>query len=79
MKHLTKRELEVCKYLTQGLDNSEIAARLFISRHTVKIYVSSIIEALGAKNRTEVAYILANVILCRCNIFAICKKNNIIL
>lgn len=29
MKHLTKRELEVCKYLTQGLDNSEIAARLF--------------------------------------------------
>lgn len=59
MKHLTKRELEVCKYLTQGLDNSEIAARLFISRHTVKIYVSSIIEALGAKNRTEVAYILA--------------------
>lgn len=74
MKHLTKRELEVCKYLTQGLDNSEIAARLFISRHTVKIYVSSIIEALGAKNRTEAAYILANVILCRCNIFAICKK-----
>lgn len=58
MKHLTNREWEVCKYLALGLDNSEIAEKLFISKHTVKIYVSSIIEAFGAKNRTEVAYIL---------------------
>ena len=58
MKHLTKRELEVCKYLIKGYDNSKIAEQLCISRHTVKIYVSSIIETLGAKNRTEVAYIL---------------------
>lgn len=58
MRHLTNRELEVCKYLILGLDNSEIAKKLFISKHTVKIYVSSIIESLGAKNRTEVAYIL---------------------
>ncbi len=58
MKHLTKRELEVCKYLILGLDNAQIAEKLFISKHTVKIYVSSIIEAFEAKNRTEVAYIL---------------------
>ncbi len=55
---LTKRELEVCKYLILGLDNEQIAENLYISKHTVKSYVSSIIDTLGAKNRTEVAYIL---------------------
>lgn len=58
INNLTKRELEVCKYLILGLDNEQIAEKLYISKHTVKSYVSSIIEALEAKNRTEVAYIL---------------------
>ena len=65
INNLTKRELEVCKYLILGLDNEQIAEKLYISKHTVKSYVSSIIEVLEAKNRTEVAYILG--------------KNNIIL
>lgn len=58
INNLTKRELEVCKYLILGLDNEQIAEKLYISKHTVKSYVSSIIEVLEAKNRTEVAYIL---------------------
>lgn len=58
INNLTKRELEVCKYLILGLDNEQIAEKLYISKHTVKSYVSSIIEVLDAKNRTEVAYIL---------------------
>ena len=55
---LTKREQEICKYLAQGKNNIEIGKILFISQHTVKAYVSSIISQLGAKNRTHVAYIL---------------------
>lgn len=58
INNLTKRELEVCKYLILSLDNEQIAEKLYISKHTVKSYVSSIIEVLEAKNRTEVAYIL---------------------
>lgn len=58
INNLTKRELEVCKYLILGLDNEQIAEKLYISKHTVKSYVSSIIEVLEAKNRTEFAYIL---------------------
>lgn len=58
INNLTKRELEVCKYLILGLDNEQIAEKLYISKHTVKSYVSSIIEVLEAKNRTEVVYIL---------------------
>ncbi len=56
--HLTDREIEVCKCLISGMNNNEIAAKLFISRHTVKAYISNILVSLKAKNRTEVAYIL---------------------
>jgi DNA-binding NarL/FixJ family response regulator len=55
---LTKRELEICKYLIQGKNNSEIGKLLYLSEHTVKFHISSIIARLGASNRTEVAYIL---------------------
>ena len=55
---LTKREIEICKYLVQGKNNNEIGKLLFLSEHTVKYHVSSIITRFGASNRTEVAYIL---------------------
>ena len=55
---LTKRELEICKYLIQGKNNSEIGKLMFLSEHTIKFHVSSIIARLSATNRTEVAYIL---------------------
>ncbi len=58
MRHLTNRELEICSYLVQGMKNIEIANTLYLSKHTVKAYVSSIITTLDAKNRTEAAYIL---------------------
>lgn len=55
---LTQRELEVCECIVGGMKNNEIAEKLFISKHTVKTYVSQIMTALNAKNRTQVAYIL---------------------
>lgn len=53
----TLRELEVLKWLAKGLKNREIAGELFVSERTVKFHVSSILNKLGAKNRTEAVQI----------------------
>jgi DNA-binding NarL/FixJ family response regulator len=50
---LTPRELEVLVLISEGLHNSEIAGRLFVTERTVKFHVSSILAKLGADNRTE--------------------------
>lgn len=55
---LTNREREVCEYLIEGLSNNEIAKELFLSKLTVKLYVSQSIAKAMAKNRTQLAYIL---------------------
>jgi DNA-binding NarL/FixJ family response regulator len=56
---LTPREIEVLALLSQGLQNKEISARLFISERTVKFHVSSLMHKLGAENRTESVTIAA--------------------
>jgi DNA-binding NarL/FixJ family response regulator len=50
---LTAREREVLHLMAEGLPNRQIAARLFISPHTVKFHVASILAKLGASSRTE--------------------------
>jgi DNA-binding NarL/FixJ family response regulator len=52
---LTARELEVLQLLARGLDNSEIAQVLYISQHTVKNHVSSILIKLQVENRIQAA------------------------
>ena len=56
---LTPRELEVLGLISQGLQNSEIAAQLFVTERTVKFHVSSILAKLGADNRTEAVAVAA--------------------
>jgi LuxR family transcriptional regulator, maltose regulon positive regulatory protein len=41
------------------MDNDQIAARLYISRNTVKFHVRTIYERLGVHNRVEAARVLA--------------------
>ncbi len=50
---LTPREIDVLQWLSAGLGNKEIAARLNISEHTAKFHVASIMGKLGAASRTE--------------------------
>ena len=50
---LTERQKEVLRLLSQGLSNKGIANRLDLSEGTVKLHVSAIMRALGARNRTE--------------------------
>jgi DNA-binding NarL/FixJ family response regulator len=58
-EQLTPRELEVLGLISQGLQNSEIAAQLFVTERTVKFHVSSILAKLGADNRTEAVAVAA--------------------
>ncbi len=50
---LTRREQEVLALLVKGMSNPEIAARLVISRATVKVHVSNILSKLGVTSRAE--------------------------
>ena len=50
---LTPRETMVLRLMAAGLSNREIAGSLTISERTVKFHVTSILNKLGADNRTQ--------------------------
>lgn len=52
---LSERELEILKLLASGLTNTEIAARLFLSKGTVRNYISAILTKLDVEDRTQAA------------------------
>ena len=51
---LTPREREVAVLISDGLTNSELARRLYISPKTAAVHVSNILRKLGVSSRTEV-------------------------
>jgi len=48
---LTEREVEILRLIVQGLTNPEIAARLFLSTHTIKTHVNRIFAKTGSRDR----------------------------
>ncbi|MDR2687493.1 MAG: response regulator transcription factor [Oscillospiraceae bacterium] len=52
---LTERENEVLSLVAAGLSNGEIAGRLYLSQGTVRNAVSSILEKLALRDRTQLA------------------------
>ncbi|HEX5288636.1 MAG TPA: LuxR C-terminal-related transcriptional regulator, partial [Streptosporangiaceae bacterium] len=52
---LTPVERQVVELASQGLSNPDIARELFISRNTVKAYLSRAYAKLDVANRTELA------------------------
>jgi two-component system, NarL family, response regulator DesR len=50
---LSAREIEVLRLAAEGNDPVEIAARLYLSKGTVRNYLSAIITKLDARNRLD--------------------------
>jgi DNA-binding NarL/FixJ family response regulator len=53
LAELTSREREVMALVAEGLTNSEIGERLFMSPATARTHVSRILTKLGARDRTQ--------------------------
>lgn len=56
---LTRREMQILRAMGDGLNNNEVANRLYISTSTVRFHVTNIIKKLGAENRLEALVIAA--------------------
>jgi DNA-binding NarL/FixJ family response regulator len=53
---LTETERNVAALAAQGLTNPQIAARMFVSRDTVKFHLSQVFRKLGIASRVELAH-----------------------
>ena len=54
---LTHREVEILALIARGLNNPEIAERLFLSNHTVKTHINRIFAKTGSRDRVAaIAY-----------------------
>lgn len=52
---ISRRELEIIRLIADGLSNKKIASQLFLSEGTVRNYLSSILDKLQLRDRTQVA------------------------
>ena len=56
----TNKEIEVLRFVCDGLEYSEIAERMNISVRTVKYHVSNILSKTGYANKTRLAIAVTN-------------------
>lgn len=54
-RNINERELDIIRLIANGYSNKEIAAELFLSEGTVRNYLSSILDKLQLRDRTQVA------------------------
>ncbi|MBR1749465.1 MAG: response regulator transcription factor [Ruminococcus sp.] len=52
---ISEREQEILTLIAEGLSNKEISGRLYLSEGTVRNYISSLLEKLELRDRTQLA------------------------
>jgi len=52
---LTEKEYEIIKLVADGLNNKEISAETYLGEGTVRNYISTILEKLNLRDRTQLA------------------------
>ncbi len=52
---ISEKEQAIIELVAEGLSNREIAGRLYLSEGTVRNYISTILEKLGLRDRTQLA------------------------
>lgn len=52
---LSEREIDILKLIAEGLNNKEIASRLFLSEGTIRNYISTMLDKLSLRDRTQLA------------------------
>jgi DNA-binding CsgD family transcriptional regulator len=55
LTQLTPQELQVARYVADGLSNKEVAARLFLSPRTIDAHLRNVFAKLGLTSRTQLA------------------------
>jgi DNA-binding CsgD family transcriptional regulator len=54
---LTAQELQISRYVAEGMSNKEIAAHLFLSPRTIDSHLRNVFSKLGIRSRTQLARI----------------------
>ena len=52
---LTPQELQIARFVAQGMANKEVAAQLFLSPRTIDFHLRNVFSKLGIKSRTQLA------------------------
>ena len=52
---ISEREIAVIRLIAEGLRNKEIAASLYLSEGTVRNYLTTILDKLNLRDRTQLA------------------------
>ena len=54
---LTAQELQVSRFVAQGLSNRDVAAQLFLSPRTIDFHLRNVFTKLGISSRTELTHL----------------------
>lgn len=57
---ISMKECDIIELVAEGLSNREIASELYLSEGTVRNYLSTILEKLGLRDRTQLAVFYYN-------------------
>lgn len=53
--NISEKELSIIRLVAEGLSNKEISEKLFLSEGTIRNYISTVLEKLELRDRTQLA------------------------